>query len=225
VKLAVVLLLAAASLARWVPFETFRLQPVDEADRVASFSKFRYDLSRALESRDAKKLLPLVSDDVALSVLDKGKHGKSVFISEWRLVGSPARESKLWDALREVVRLGGSFEDGEFHAPYVFSRWPGRFPHLDFYAVTVKKCPVYVKPDENSREVANLSEEIVGRFDENPNPPGWKAVRTSTGVTGFLRADDVRSPLDYRAIFKREKTGWKLALFASGDWETHERPE
>jgi len=124
-----------------------------------------------------------------------------------------------------VLRLGGTFEEGQFAAPYVFSRWPARFPHLDFYAVTARSALVYKSASENSGVLETLRQEIVGRFDEMPNPPGWRAVRTPSGITGFVRAEDTRSPLGWRAIFGREQGSWKLKLFAAGDWEAHERFE
>jgi hypothetical protein len=215
----------APAQARWVPFETFRFQPVDEAGRNPVFLAFRDQLARAVETRDTHGLLDLVSDEIQMSIRDKAKRGKSAFIAEWGLVGAHAHESPLWDKLRETLKLGGAFEEGEFRAPYVWARWPSRFPHLDFFAVLSKSAAVHAKAEESSRTLETLTQEIVGRFDELPNPPGWKAVRAPDGVTGYVRAEDVRSPVDFRALFRREKSGWRLALFAAGDWEAHERFE
>jgi len=219
------LLLAPAASARWIPFDAFRFQPVDEAERDGDFHGFRVKLSRVVEERDEKSLPAFLSEGVLSSLTEKSKRGKAAFLHEWRLDNNRARESELWDALRDTLRLGGSFEDGDFLAPYVYSRWPERFPHLDYYAVTTKTAAVHKEANENSRVIETLRQEIVGRFDELPNPKGWRAVRTSTGLTGYVRAEDTRSPLGWRAVFRKEKGEWKLRLFASGDWEAHERLE
>jgi hypothetical protein len=219
------LLLAPPAQGRWIPYDAFRFQSVDEAERDTSFYQFRLKLLTAVEQRDVTALLARVSDSVAMSVLDKSKVGKAAFIKEWRLDNGRPRDSDLWENLREVLRNGGAFDGHDFDAPYVFGRWPDRFPHLDFYAVTARKAPVYKTASEDSRVLETLRQEIVGRFDELPNPGGWRAVRTASGVTGYMRAEDLRSPLSWRAVFHKEGGEWKLKLFASGDWEAHERLE
>ena len=219
------LLFAPEAPARWIPFEAFRFQPVDEAERRPDFEAYRTKLIRVLNARDVPALKALTAENVATSLVGKSPKGWDAFAREWKLEGKEPRQSALWDRLRDTLRLGGSFEGTEFLAPYVFSRWPARFPHLDFYAVTVKKAPVRRKPAENAQVLETLTQEIVGRFDDLPNPPGWRAVRTASGNTGYMSAEDTRSPLDYRAVFRKIQGEWKLALFASGDWEAHERLE
>ena len=219
------LLFAPAASGRWIPFDAFRFQSVDEAERDTSFYQYRLKLLTAVDQRDVKALLARVSDTVALSVLDKAKNGKAAFVKKWHLDNGRPRESDLWDSLRDVLRAGGAFDGHYFNAPYVFARWPERFPHLDFYAVTARKAPVYKTASEDSRVLETLRQEIVGRFDDLPNPAEWRAVRTSSGVTGYMRADDTRSPLSWRAVFHKEAAEWKLKLFAAGDWEAHERLE
>jgi hypothetical protein len=223
--LLLLLLLAPPAQARWIPYDAFRFQSVDEAEREPSFYHFRLRLITAIEQKDVKALLNFVSESVAMSVLDKSKIGKPAFIKEWHLDNGRPRDSAVWEDLREVLRNGGGFNGHDFEAPYVFGRWPERFPHLDFYAVTARKAPVYKTASEDSRVLETLHQEIVGRFDELPNPIGWRAVRTASGVTGYMRADDLRSPLGWRALFQKENGEWKLKLFGSGDWEAHERLE
>jgi hypothetical protein len=221
--LALLLFLTPGAHARWIPFEAFRFQPVDEADRDPSFFQFRLQLIKTVDQRDEKALLAATSNRVRMSVLDESKITKGDFIKHWRLDNGHPRESELWELLRDVLRLGGVFEEGRFKAPYVYSCWPKRFPLLDFYAVTAKQTQVYRAPEQNALVLATLRQEIVGRFDELPNPAGWRAVRTSSGVTGYVRAEDTRSPLNWRAVFRKEGETWKLMMFAANDWEANER--
>ena len=182
-------------------------------------------LIRTLDNRDLAALRSFVATDIRISLDDKNRKGWDAFVSEWRLTEKKIRDSQLWDRLRETLRLGGSFEGEEFHSPYVFSRWPSRYPRLDFYAVISRSASLRRKPSFEAGVLETLSQELVGRFDAVPNPPGWRAVRAASGNTGYMRSEDTRSPLDYRAVFRKIKGEWKLVLFASGDWEAHERFE
>ena len=146
------------------------------------------------------------------------------FAKRWELDGEAPRESKVWESLRETLALGGSFEKGVFVAPYVFSRWPQRYPQLEFLAVTARKAALREKPSESSRQLETLSYEIVGRYDELPDPPLWRAVRTPSGRTGFMKASETRSPAEYRARFTKISGKWKLTSYAAGDINRDERP-
>jgi hypothetical protein len=42
-------------------------------------------------------------------------------------------------------------------------------------------------------------------------------VRLGDGRTGFVAAGYVRSPVDYRAIFRRRGGQWQLLTFIAGD--------
>jgi hypothetical protein len=37
------------------------------------------------------------------------------------------------------------------------------------------------------------------------------------GKKGFVKAEFVRSPIDYRAIFEKKGRNWKLTAFVAGD--------
>jgi hypothetical protein len=42
-------------------------------------------------------------------------------------------------------------------------------------------------------------------------------VRLADGRTGFVRHDQVRSVLDYRAVFERREGHWLMTAFVAGD--------
>ncbi len=210
--LGLVLALPSSSQAR-EKFDTFRLQFVDEADRDPEFLAFRKTFLDAVGHKDPKELLSMVDEKLRRS-----------FAKRWELDGEAPRESKVWESLRETLALGGSFEKGVFVAPYVFSRWPQRYPQLDFLAVTVKKSVMRDRPSERSRALATLSFEIVGRYDRLPDPLLWRAVRLPNGKTGFMKASETRSPADYRARFTKIQGRWKLTSYTAGDINRDERP-
>ncbi len=189
-------------------FDVFRLQYIDEAERDPTFLEFRKKFLDMVGLRSSRALLTLVDEKLARS-----------FAKKWELDADPqvAKESPVWEKLRETLALGGTFENGVFVSPFVFSRWPQRYPQLDYLAVVSKKAVLKEKPQDSSKAVENLSMEIVGRYDELPDPPGWKAVRTARGKVGFLRNEDCRAPTDYRARFTKINGVWKLTSFTAGD--------
>jgi hypothetical protein len=199
---------ATVSLQAKDRFDVFRLQFIDEAERDPSFLEFRKKFLDMVGLRNPRSLLALVDEKISRS-----------FARKWNLDGDSdsARESQVWEKLRDTLNLGGSFLDGVFVAPFVFANWPTRYAQLDYLAVISRKAVLREKALESSRALETLSMEIVGRYDELPDPPGWRAVRTAKGNVGFLKNEECRSPTDYRARFTRIKGAWKLTSFSAGD--------
>ena len=54
---------------------------------------------------------------------------------------------------------------------------------------------------------------------ESPVEPdtSWAGVLLPDGRTGWLRADDVHSPVGWRAIFERRDGRWMIVAFIAGD--------
>jgi hypothetical protein len=183
---------------------------VDQAKKDASFLRFRKRLLKAVDKKDVKTLLEAVDPDIKLDF--GGKSGKDAFIEEWDL-NEPA-ESGLWKELGAVLRLGGSFHGKDFQAPYVFSDWPGKFDSFDYVAVVSESAVLRAKPDKASPSLLKLKREIVAYVQEKDD---WEQVRAFDGTLGWLPKEGVRSPVDYRAIFRRLKGKWKLSFFIAGD--------
>ena len=45
----------------------------------------------------------------------------------------------------------------------------------------------------------------------------WLKVETLGGKKGYVKADYVRSPIDYRAVFEKKRGVWKMTAFIAGD--------
>ncbi|MEO1400964.1 MAG: hypothetical protein AAFV72_06860 [Cyanobacteria bacterium J06635_1] len=45
----------------------------------------------------------------------------------------------------------------------------------------------------------------------------WLKVATTEGQEGYVEGQFVRSPIDYRALFKEEEGQWVMTFFAAGD--------
>ena len=209
--------------------QELKLYPVDEAAKDASFKRFRDRLIVALRSHDRKFLLSILHPKIQ-SVFD-GQNDIKEFVSHWKL-NSP--DSKLWNELRTVLSLGGSFDQDNgqkiFIAPYVTSRWdslenklPRDADAFTYSAIIAARVPVYSKPDLASPAVTFLAYDVVEVDLERRIWKGdseallWARIKTLKGLEGYVQGDKIRSAVDYRAYFKKVKGKWLLYIFVAGD--------
>lgn len=216
--------LCAGSLAQEV-----KLYPVDEAHKDRSFKLFRQRLIAALKRRDRKFLL---------SILDKrirnswgGDGGVKEFVEHWKL---NAPDSKVWAELLTILSMGGSFseENGQkiFDAPYVSSRWEtieAKLPAgLDAFCcgVVIKtNVRMYTRPDAATAVLALLSYDVVhtdyaGSVEDATGEEfRWVKIRTFKGQDGYVKGDQIRSPIGLRASFKKVRGKWLMDNLVGGD--------
>ena len=205
--LAILALLAAAPLAQQ-PF-----LPVDEAGSRPDFFSFRAQLQRAIARHDTAALLAIVHPQIKNSFGDND--GIDEFRTMWNI---GAADSEIWGLLGTVLGLGGSFhEDNTFVAPYVFSRWPGRIDPFDHVAVIGSDVRVRSQPNADAPVIAAMSFTILPVARSDVEVEGWTAVRVEGKRSGYIVSQFVRSPIDYRAIFRYESRQWKLVTLVAGD--------
>lgn len=195
--------------------------PVDEALRSPSFLKFRDELLIAAREKNTKIVLGAVSPVIRTTF------GNGGGIQEFEDIWHPDDESSaLWNELPEILALGGSFTDGtqmrNFCAPYTYSAWPEDVDAFENLAVI--RPGTLLKPNRNAtdEESTPLAYEFLKILEDDPvragNPAAsWRRVETTDGKRGWVRADHVRSPVDYRACFTETDQGWKMNLFVAGD--------
>lgn len=201
-------LLATAPVAAQQPF-----LPVDEASTRPDFFSFRAQLQRAIARHDTAALLAVVHPQIRNSFGDND--GVDEFRSTWNI---GAADSRIWDVLGTVLGLGGSFLDNDtFAAPYVFSRWPGKFDAFDHVAVIGTNVRVRSQPSADASVIATTSFSILPVAQPDDEVEGWTAVRVEGSRTGYIASQFVRSPIDYRAIFRYEGRQWKLVTLVAGD--------
>jgi len=185
------------------------LRPVDESAKDASFAAFRTQLLGALERRDVKFVNGILAANIRNSF--GGDGGVAEFRKVWKL-DRPA-ESKLWRELGEILRLGGTWENGEFVAPYVFSRFPHRRDAFTWVAVVKPGALLRDKPGGVGKPMGFAVVETM----PGEARPGWSRVRMEDGVTGWVRVDEVRSSIGWRAFFGKVDGRWRLMALLSGD--------
>jgi hypothetical protein len=181
--------------------------PVDEGARDHAFVAFRRRLQAAVARRDTEAVLRSASPEVLLGF--EGERGREQLRS---LITNQTFD--FWSKFGRVLALGGKFEGDEFVAPYVTSAWD---PASDCSRVIVGHgVRLRAGPNASAAVLATLDYDVVelwvfGRVGN------WEKVRLATGVSGYVSNEFVRSPLDYRAHFRREGGRWQLTVFVGGD--------
>jgi hypothetical protein len=197
------------------------LKPVDEAKTDASFLAFRTKLIEAAKKRDAKYILGVVDRDIKNSF--GGNDGIEEFMKAWK-INSP--DSEFWNEFFPVITNGGTFfKKGKtkiFFAPYSFNAFPDDLDAFSYSVIFGNNVNLRLKADNNSPVIASLSYnivEIVNSINSGSNSEkvSWYEVKTLGGKKGFVSADYVRSPIDYRAGFEKIKGKWKMTIFLAGD--------
>lgn len=191
-----------------------QLQPVDEAAKDPSFVAFRTSLLAALEKRDKNALLALIARDIRTDF--GGGGGRRAFITHWKL---NEELSPVWEQLPPVVRLGGKFTGARtFWAPYVYSAWPEDVDSFEHVAAV--RDDVIVRDGVNP--IARLDHHIVRIAQDDPVRGGNRSASRRKVVLpdkreGWVAADEVRSPVDYRAAFDKRNGVWRMTALVAGD--------
>ena len=133
----------------------------------------------------------------------------------------------LWLVLKtgEGEAYGGAFlSDSAFAAPYVYAIWPDSLDAFEYVVVTSPAAVVRTAPSASADTLGTASHSLLPYEDwrgvpESPVEPdtSWAGVLLPDGRTGWLRADDVHSPVGWRAIFERRDGRWMIVAFIAGD--------
>lgn len=201
-----------------------KLYPVDEASKDASFKAFRDKLLAAVRRHDPKFILNMLDPDVENDF--GGSRGVKEFEKKWQVVDRP--DSELWNVLTAVLPVGGTFMTAEgqrgFCAPYVYARWPHQFNAFQYEAIIKERVEVRRQPNSTAPVIATLSYDIVKVDHEHSVPDKtrsesylWVKIATPSGEEGYVPGETLRSPIDYRACFKKVRGKWKMTALIAGD--------
>ena len=180
------------------------LCPVDEGARDEAFNAYRAQLLDAVRTKDEAKLRTLVAENMRTD-FGGGTGGVHDF--------------KLWAELEQVLQLGGSFREGMFWAPYVYSAWPESVDAFEYLAAIRAGVPLRKSADAAAPVVRTLDWALV-RVLEPARPDSeiaWRHVRAADGAEGWVSTKDVRSPIGYRAGFQQIDGEWKMTALVAGD--------
>ena len=205
-------LLVSLLMAVAAPGDVLRLPPVDRCASDDSFVAFRAELHQILVRRNPDQLLAIVSDDIMVNF--GGGAGRDEFARTWTL--DAPETSRLWLALSEALRLGClPGEDGTYWAPSLFQE-EGIDDPFSVALVIHPGAPLHQAANERSPVVANLSWDLVTVPEWNFES-AWQRVELADGRSGHVQTTDLRSPVDYRAGFRKVDGRWRMITFIAGD--------
>lgn len=202
------------------------VKPADEASQDASFLAFRTKLIAAAERKDIKYVKSIMDPKIELSF--GGDTGLSGFGRVWK------KQADFWPEFLAVIKNGGRFVGegknklNSFSAPYLFLDMPEDLDIFEYYAVFGNNVNLRESPNANAPEITQLSYNIL-KIDEpsavkrktGPGEEDWKyewhKIETLGGLSGWIKAEYVRSSVDYRAGFEKKRGKWTMTFFLAGD--------
>ncbi|MEO6256550.1 MAG: SH3 domain-containing protein [Sphingomicrobium sp.] len=199
------LVLAAAALG------SARLPPIDQCATDRSFVAFRAALERTIARRDAAALLKVVADDIQASL--GGDSGKADFIALWGL--KRPLSSKVWDELGSALRIGCSLRGGVATAPWMADQLGGDRDAFET-RIALPGAVLRKRPSERSPAIARLDWHVL-TLSGPWNGGAWVKVTLDDGRGGYVRDALARSPIDYRAWFRKRRGRWQMEGFLAGD--------
>lgn len=214
-------LLAAFLLPLPLAAQERRLEPIDEAAKDASWSRFKKRLLAAIDKRDRKFILGMLDKNVRTGL--EGGRGAAEFSKLWEL---DSEASRLWQELRTAVALPAAYhrpEKGrtELCTPYVAVRWPQDMDAFKGGAIIANDVLVKSAPTADSDTVATLSYNMVEVGDwevddrDAASKQKWVRIWLKSGM-GFVPEEQIRSPVEHAACFVKGETTWRLIGFGPG---------
>ncbi|HKU69423.1 MAG TPA: hypothetical protein VJQ51_01165 [Burkholderiales bacterium] len=210
------LMLVAAAPAAFA--QERRIEPVDEAGKDASWTSFRRRLMEALEKRDRKYVLGIITQNVRNG--SDAPRGIAEFRKQWEL---DADDSLFWKELRSALELGSAWlsrpkQRRELCAPYVLAKWPEDVDPVENGVLVAREVLVKSEPSSRSSTLATLSYQIVP-------VPDWEVDDRDLGMRqkwvkirikdkdGYVPEEQARSPIEHAACFVKGENGWRLTVF------------
>ena len=217
-KAAVVLLLAALAAAAPAAAQERKIETVDEAGKDASWNAFRKRLFEALEKRDRKFVMSIVSSGVRNG--SDSPRGTAEFRKQWLV---DAEDSPLWDELRSALSLGSAWlvrenKRRELCAPYVLAKWPDDVDFTKNGVIVAREALAKSEPSSGSETLATLSYDIIAvedwELDDHDKASKQKWVKIKLKERdAYVPEEQIRSPIEHAACFIKTEFGWRLTVF------------
>lgn len=193
-----------------VPISTGRFAPIETCSRLPGVTAFRAALASAVRRRDANALAVLASPQVKV---DFGGSSGTAELRR-RLMGADGR--RLWRELDRILPLGCAAQQGNLAIPGLFARDFGDQDPFEIMVVTGARVPLLAAPRSRARALRLLSWVAVRPLSGDDFQKPYRRVQFGR-QTGYVAADKLRSPLDYRLVAGRTRGQWKIDALLAGD--------
>lgn len=191
------------------------LGPMPPSDGIADLPDaraIRDSLLAIVARRDSAALFAMVAPDIKL-----GFGGEEGIDEARRLWFAPDRVPSIWETLDDLLTHGGAGTTTEFTAPYWFtSRLPDGADPFEALVVIDSATVVRGAPDTAAAAIGTLGHVVVRAADAEA-PAGWSALALDSLRTGYVRSDQVRSPVGYRIRLERRADRWWITFLLQGD--------
>ncbi|MCP5072066.1 MAG: hypothetical protein GY947_02065 [Rhodobacteraceae bacterium] len=228
-RISVKCLLLAINVAVTCPVATaqqLQVLPKDEAARDPAFLAFRTRLFAAIRSRDVAHIVAQSTSDILISFGGNGGHDElrdfllvpeENYADEYKHLAVETREEN-WATFEETLALGGVFTAPDtFVTPYMFAYdFPEKYDVFGILVVTGTSVLMRGAPNRDAPVLARLNYAVVTGNEIDP-VNGYAEVTLHDGAKGFVHVDYLRSPIDQRAVFRREGSEWKMEVLVAGD--------
>ena len=208
--------------------ESVKLYPPNTELQDDSLIEFLNDLRHAVQEKDTSFILNHLNENVHLSF--GGHVGLEHFRELWNISDS---ESKLWLTLQQILDLEGTFEEGIYISPYVFSNWIPGIDNFDHAAIISAQVNLFKTPENDSEVVTQLNFDVV-KVDDDKSTPDWGVplsqrenplggkdwyyVQTlDNKYEGYVNWQHIRSPNDYRIFIEKQDVEWEIVTLIAGD--------
>jgi len=202
---------ALAALLFAAPARPNRLPPVERCGVDSSFAQFRTNLLGVIGRKDKAALMDLIADNVMTDF--GGGEGKQAFVAKWGL--DDAHPSTLWEELGTALAHGCAPAGDAYVSPSLIVQFPDQLDAFETL-IALPGTRLRAAPDDRAAEIARLDWHVL-KVVESVDVAPWSGVMMADGRKGYVRGDEVRSPLDYRATFEKRKGAWLLTSFVAGD--------
>jgi hypothetical protein len=195
-----------------------KIEPVDEAGKDASWNAFRKRLFEALDKRDRKFVMSIVSSGVRNG--SDSPRGTAEFRKQWLV---DAEDSPLWNELRAALSLGSAWlvrenKRRELCAPYVLAKWPDDVDFTRNGVIVAREALAKSEPSSGSETLATLSYDIIAvedwELDDRDKTAKQKWVKIKLKERdAYVPEEQIRSPIEHAACFIKTEFGWRLTVF------------
>lgn len=178
-------------------------------------------LIEAVANRDTSALYGALSPEIKVSF------GGGVGLEDFRRQWEPdSLDSPLWSTLSEVLAGGGSMatsgSDSWFEAPYWTSEWRNvSYDAFEYGVIIGEQVLVRERPTTQSEAIAAVSYDIVRAVDpyaaSEEEGMEFVLVELKGGRSGYVSKKFYRSPIGYRAGFRKVNGTWQMQWFLAGD--------
>ncbi|MEO1968335.1 MAG: hypothetical protein ABGW87_06440 [Sphingomonadaceae bacterium] len=189
-----------------------RFSPRNDCISLPGAKPFFLAFEKAVQKRDADALLSLTDPNVKLDF--GGSKGIGAFRE--RLAD---KQGQLWDELDALTILGCAHaKNGDMVMPWYAAQPMDDIDTANAMIVVGADVPLLQAPNANAPKVATETWDAVTLTDGYHPDAEYLKVKTPSGKEGYMEADMLRSPLDYRLrVSPAAGNQWHIVSFVKGD--------